>query len=570
MTYRLAFLDQINTEGARDFVLRPDYFTGVPFVGTAGLSFMGSEYEGTRYPAGLLSISPVSRQVRAWRWQASHGTPDVTVDPTAIDPDSLRRGSVWELIALTRSESGLLWRCLLDRVRLKKDSGGWRYVLSFVDIAAMTARASPDTDDLTLFSYAGQTTTMTSNAGAAATTYNVASTADFFARSAPGTRGLLRGEPSSGSADPFLAGWTAKTATSFTVYAGGQYGTTKTGMSSGSTVVSLGYFEGHPARFAQEIYTGESPGASRSVADSGYLRLPPHMWNQPDSEARYAETSDLEYAFWTDAPVQMEAVADWLGIGGWFPTMCHGLVTCRTLPDVGAYWTTTVRPDPKHILRMSDLAVRGTGSAPIRLETDLYGSGEWQLEYLQTAVATQAGTALAPSTATAEKRAYPTLSEYRIDLDNSATEVSFHTYLSPSGIHAGSSYGLPLVMRTRRIETQRSAVHMPQNGPALYATTANNLELARRLSPYIVHAPQILTATFAGPHPEYTLGDPILFAEDWDLPAAVGGTIAGLQGMIAGTSMDVLGLTHTVTIWIPPQRSIPFAAAGAAVRDPQA
>ena len=569
MTYLPAFTDEINREGARDFVLRPRYFTGTPYVGDQGLSFRGGTYDGIRYPAGLLSISPISRRVRPYRWQASHGTCEVTIDPSTIDPDSLRRGSVWQLIAFTRTASGALWTATLDRVRLRKDGSGFRYVLSLIDIAAMQARADTGTD-LSLFGYAGSAVTTTNGAGASATTYRVTSTADFYARTEVGTRGLLLVKPDS-SADPFLARWTAKTSTRFTVINADQYGTTKTNVPVGSELLSLGYFEGHPSRFAQELYTGSSPVGTRSLADSGYLRLPEDLWSQSDSESEVARTSDLEYAFWCDSPIQMDSAADWLGIGGFFVTMHHGRVTCRTVPDLGAYWITTVTsptyPGPdRYLLSMSDLAVRGPGSAPIRLETDLYGSGQWQTEYLQLAVETQAGTAKVPSLASAEKRGCPTLSEYRIDLNNTSREITETVYTFP-GLDANlEPTWIERTVRTSRI---RAAYQMPQSGPAMYATTANNNELANRLSPYIVHAPQVVPATFAGPHPEYTLGDSVKFDDSWDLPAACGGTIAGLQGMIAGTSMDVLGLTHTLTIWIPPQRLLPFSAAGSTLRDPQ-
>lgn len=571
MAYTLRFIDEINTLGPRDLVLRPRYFSGTPYVGAAGLSMRGGTYDGTYYPAGILSVAPASRNLSPWSWSASHASPAVTVDPTTVDPDGLRRGSVWELVAYTRTQSGVLWTGLLDRVRVKKDARAWRYELGFRDLTGMQARAAEaDSEPLTLFDYAGKETTITSDYSGSGTTLHVASTADFYARSdvTAGTEGLLLVNRPNG--DPYFMRWSAKTGTTFTRIGSNQYGTIVGIAKVDAPVVSLGYFEGHPAAFAQELYTGESFRGVRSAADSGFLRLPDDLYDDTETRSQYAKTPDLEYGFWTDRPLRMDDAARWLGRGGFWLTMRHGRIACRTFPKIGAYWESIVSrpsyPGPgRYVLNFADLATRPAyGSAPIRLESDIYGDGRWQVEYLQAKVATQAGTAAEPSAALATRRGYPVLAENLIDLDNTTAEIRRDLNLFWPIVHNGETW----VKNYETTTITRGQTTLPNGGPVMYATTTNNAELAGRLAPWIVHAPQIVTCTVAGCHPEYTIGDSVLFGEDWDLPSAVGGTVAGLYGVIAGVSMDVLGFVNTITIWIPPQREIPLSAGASLVPQP--
>lgn len=570
MAYRLAFIDEINRLGPRDIILRPRFFTGTPGVGSEGLSMRGGTYDGTYYRPGILSVAPATRNLSPWSWSASHASPAITVDPTTIDPDGLRRGSVWELVAYTRTQSGVLWTGLLDRVRLKKDVRAWRYELAFRDITSMQARAAvDDSDPLTLFDYAGKETTLT-NDYTGGSTFRVASTADFYARSdvTAGTEGLFRVDRSGASS--YFVQWSAKTSTTLTRIGSNQYGTTIGFAAAGAPVVSLGYFEGHPAVFAQELYTGESFRGVRSVADSGFLRLPDDLFDDTETRSQYGRTPDLEYGFWTDQPLRMDDAARWLGRGGFWLTMRHGRVACRTFPDLGAYWESVVtrRPHPgpgRYLLNFADLATRPAyGSAPIRLESDIYGDGRWQVEYLQAKVSTQDSTAAAPSAALATRRGYPVLAEHVIDLDNTTTEIRRDLSLFWPIVHNGETW----VHNYETTTITRGQTTLPNGGPVMYTTTTNNAELAGRLAPWIVHAPQIVTCTVAGSHPEYTIGDSVLFGEDWDLPSAVGGTVAGLYGVIAGVSMDVLGFVNTITIWIPPQREIPLSAGASLVPQP--
>lgn len=567
MSYRLAFIEEINTEGIVELWLVPRYFSGTPYVGDAGLSLRGIRTPDGTQPMGLVSVSPASRALQPWRWQCSHATPVVEVVPDALDTSQLRRGSVWQLVAYTRASSGVLWTGILQSVKAKKDASGYRLELPFVDLASMATRASPDADGLTLFSYAGTTVAEDGGGYGGGSTLTVTSTADFFARTVAGaSRGLVRVEPTGGT--PFLARWTAKTATTLTISGSGEYGTTITAAASASPVVSLGYYEGHPARFAQEVYTGESATASRGIADSGYLRLPADLWHQPDSDTAVSRYPGLEYGFWTDAPVQMEAISDWLGRGGFWVTTRAGRVTCRTFPDVGAWWSTRVDPEAAdHVLAMEDLAVRSPGEGPLLCETSIFGDSRWPQEYATVTVTTQAGSASTPSAGVYEKRAYPTLDAYVVDLDNTEEEVEEIVTVENGGIASGSSYEVNWVQRTRRIRVTRAQIDMPQGGPAMYAAPANRSELADRLSPWVVYAPQVVRCTMAGPHPEYTVGDSVEFGEDWDLPSAVGGTLAGLYGMIAAVTSDPVAHTCRVEVWLPAQRRVAFSGSGAV--DPQ-
>ncbi len=570
MTYRLAFIDEINRLGARDLVLRPRYFTGTPYVGdtSAGVSMRGGTYDGTYYRPGLLTVSPASRNLSPWSWSASHSSPSVTVDPSVINPEGLRRGSVWELVAFTANQSGPLWVGFLADVALRKDSNGHRYDLNFTEITGMQARAAPDDSDLTLFSYAGRETTLSNNFSTSHANLRLTSTADCIARTTNlgVIEGLIRVEPSGGGA-AFLMAWNAKTSARLTRDGAARYGTTLAAASAGDTAVPLGFYEGHPSRFAREIYTGSSPAGTRSVSDSGFLKLPEDLFDGSDTEVQLIRTPDLDWGFWTDKPIRMDDVSRWLGIGGWWLTMRHGRVTCRTFPDLGAYWESVVSrptyPGPgRYVINFADLATRGPGRGPIKCESSIYGGGSWQSEYLQVAVKTQAGTFRHPASGLTSRRGFPVQQELAIDLDNrEESETAEFVMLFPP---VGDETWRELV---RRFVIPRVSTDMPGGGPAMYATTANGAELAKRIAPWAVHAPQIIRCTVAGPHPEYTIGDSVLLGDDWDLPSAVGGTVAGLYGMIAGVSMDILGLTNTITIWVPPQQEIPQSAGSTLFQD---
>lgn len=568
MAYPLAWLESLQDPGACRLRLVPEYFSGIPYVG---------DRSGAIDVADMRQIGPVSRSVQVYRWTASHGSTTINLLPSAVDPLRLRKGSLWALELETAAGAHPLWRMWLRESRRVMSGGQDAYRLTFTDLPNMPARARDGTSDLSLFTNAGAEEALTAGYTTGGGTVTIASTASFLARTVLSSPdGLLRIDPSSG--DSFFVRWSAKTATTLTDAGSDQYGTTRANTPAG-TAVSLGYYEGHPARFVEELYTGTSASVSagRSNADPGWLVLPEHLYDRSDSEVQVIRSGGApptagahDWAFWTDAPMTMDVAATWLGTGGWYITQRAGKVTARTLPLLPVYWDPDIAVHVDHVISLRDLKARGGGAA--ELSADLFGDARWPVEYLSVRVGTQAGTAVSPVAAAVRTRAFPVQEYYGVDLDNTERIVEETAVSIPYGIkpEQGGLIGLRAVQRTYRHRYTRASTDLPgQGGPALYAETGNNLKIARALSQFVVHAPMVVRMRVLGPHPEYTLGDVVRFGDDFEgIAAADGGTLAGRLGMIAGVSMDLTGWANTVEVWVPPLHAIDRSADGAAA-DPQ-
>lgn len=573
MSYPLAWLESLQDPGACTLRLVPEYFTGIPYVGSRADAIDVSQ---------MRQIGAVARSLQPYRWAASHGSCSIDILADAVDPLRLRKGSLWALELETREGAHPLWRMWLTSARLVHSGGSNVYRLSFLDLPAMPARALDGVSDLSLFSDAGTRQALTSGYTPGGNV-SVASTAAFHARTVGGSSdGLLRLEDSSGSGPgpggngSFLVRWDAKTGTTLSDVGSNQYGTTRSSVSPGNgTAVSLGFYEGHPARFVEELYTGESASVSagRSNADPGWLKLPGYLYDRSDSEVQVIRSGGApptpgahDWAFWTDAPMTMDVAVTWLGTGGWFITARGGRVTARTLSPLPVYWDPDVEPRVEHTINLRDLKARDNGAA--ELSVDLFGDARWPVEYLSVRVSTQAGTGVSPVSSAARTRAFPVQEVYGVDLDNTERYVEETSVSIPYGVQPtrGGLIGLLAVRRTYRHRYQVAAVDLPgQGGPALYAETTNNLKIARALSQFVVHAPQIVRMRIVGPHPEYTLGDVVQFGADFaGIPTADGGNLAGRVGMIAGVNMDLAAWANTVEVWIPPLYPVDRSANGGA------
>lgn len=576
MSYPLAWLESLQDPGACTLRLVPEYFTGIPYVGSRADAIDMSQ---------IRQIGAVARSLQPYRWAASHGSCSIDILADAVDPLRLRKGSLWALEFETREGAHPLWRMWLTSARLVHSGGENVYRLSFLDLSAMSARALDGASDLSLFANAGTRQELTSGYTPGGTV-SVSSTAAFHARTIGGNPdGLLRLEDSSatgsgpGASDSFFVRWNAKTGTTLSDVGSDQYGTTRHSVISPNGVaVSLGFYEGHPARFVEELYTGESASVSagRSSADPGWLKLPEYLYDRSDSEVQLIRsggappTSDAhDWAFWTDVPMTMDVAVTWLGTGGWFITCRGGRVTARTLSLLPVYWDPDVDPHVTHTIDLSELKARDNGAA--ELSSDLFGDARWPIEYISVEVSTQASTGISPVSSAARPRAFPIQQVYGVDLDNTERFVEETSVSIPYGIaeSRGGTTGILAIRRTYRHRYQIAAIDLPSGGPALYAETSNNLKIARALSQFVVHAPQIVRMRVMGPHPEYTLGDVVRFGDDFAIiPTADGENLAGRVGMIAGVNMDLAAWANTVEVWVPPLHPVDRSATSG-IADPQ-
>lgn len=553
MAYRSEWLDEVNSGHIREVRLQPAYVTGAPYPGDVVLTL-----------SQIIEFSEVSRAIQPMEWSATHGGATVRIVAGALPPLSRRRGSLWELVIETATAGAdVVWRMWLTGTSDSYSGGQMTTVLTLQDIQAMQSRAVAPGGDLTLFAYAGEQQALTGTY-TVGSTVPIGSTSSFYARTVSGNpAGMCRITPDTSGNDEFFVRWNASTATTLTDAGADPYGTTRATTAAG-TVTSLGYYEGHPARFAEELYTGRSVSGIRSVSDSGSLGLPDELYDTSDSEVQVIRTGGAPptsgahaWGFWVDAPMTMDLAAKWLAAGGWFVTQRGGRVTCRHLTEVPTYWDPDADDTPDHTIEVGDL--KSDGSGAVELESAPYGDGRWPAEYRRVRVYTQAGTGTAPIAGTTA-RSYPTLDYLGVDLDNTERTTKEETVLFNGGVNRDLSVAWVERIVTTRIT--RARVDMP-NGPALYAETANNAKIAGDLARYTVHAPHVVTATVIGMHPEYTLGDRVRLGDSFAIaPSADGGTLAGRVGLLAGVRMDLAGMACTVEVWIPPLQAVDISTGG--------
>lgn len=275
------------------------------------------------------TLQPVS-------WSATVGA--FSVEIVTSDPRNLFRNVTrGTCLALRAGFAG--WRkadfeiIALGQVRTIRGRGV-SYTIECYDLySAARQRLSTTSTVNRLFPTIGSSTTTTAAYAAGDTTLSVSSTTGFE-RETSGSYGLLI-TPTSG-ADPFYLLATSAGASSFTVTAANQMGTTRVAAASGSTVTEVFYLSGHPLDIARKLLISDGGGGTYDVYGTGNgLGIPTAYVDHDDIDRHklIAAVSSGSYSweYPVSGPVDdgYSFLADFLAPGGMFLTQRQGLLTAR-------------------------------------------------------------------------------------------------------------------------------------------------------------------------------------------------------------------------------------------------
>ena len=215
------------------------------------------------------------------------------------------------------------------------------WTMDFIDgISLLQAKPSVHLSSQ-FYKQAGETTVTVGSWATSDGTLTVDSTANFDRDGTTGARGLLYCEPGSG-ADPFYLKYTDKTDTTFDVVTQNVLDTTRSALSSGSTITSIGYVQDAIPDVAQMVLFGSRVGTTDfsgavTMPDSWHCNLDPksHLVDGPDMNRVRAifldEYANFEGELIVSAPMEnpFRGIEEFLSAFGWWIVMHEGALSYR-------------------------------------------------------------------------------------------------------------------------------------------------------------------------------------------------------------------------------------------------
>jgi hypothetical protein len=372
MAWSAKFLSKLSARNAQPMYILEGYRWGVSDlmpqwkIGSHGLgagvverTFLKSAVivlEGSSVTGAELSPRDATCQLGAFT-VAFRGTPAELFNARARRGQlvALRMGFAGDPIsAFEIVEVGTLWNIV---------GNGGLFAIECRDFAQYLAnRKTSSATNLKLFDSLGTTTTLGSSYNVGNTTVTVASTTGFDKQNdGSGTlKGVIRIEDST----PFYLTYTGKTGTTFTgCSTTGQFGTTASGASSGTTVTEIGYMDDHPLDAIRRILvstgTAGANGSYDTLPATWGLGVPNGLVDHNDVAYFRGKTQPASGSDDYDILVEEEQVdgLSWangiLSPGGFFLCPHQGGISARAVVNprvISTFYTTDWPITDDHIM----------------------------------------------------------------------------------------------------------------------------------------------------------------------------------------------------------------------------